>query len=213
MIRLYTADRIQSVTPSIRELVETYFDPSLVKRIQKGVSKEVVLRSYTSRMMLYQIFKELQIAPSKLRSLYYDQKGKLVMPSSSIQFSLTYAKDQVVCLISENRIGIDMENVKTEIPSSSKVLFEKLTQQKLSTSIEFYEMWTRVESIKKIIEDKSIFELLQNYEDLKDCFQTFYMWHKKQYLIAISSHTNTKVYMERIDRNILFAKSNISFLY
>ncbi len=83
----------------------------------------------------------------------YGENGKPYLENRDIFFSISHSGNYVVCCISENEIGCDIEKIKDYNPKVGKRFFTKkeaeLLENKDTEDIFFAKLWTLKESILK----------------------------------------------------------------
>lgn len=75
----------------------------------------------------------------------YNENGKPYFKNSNTYFSISHSGDYVICAISKNEIGIDIQKVK-DMPKSKLIFSDK--ELKLS-NLELVKLWSIKESIIK----------------------------------------------------------------
>lgn len=82
------------------------------------------------------------------------QKGKPYTESVDVEFSISHSGDIVVCAVSDNPVGIDIEKIREVnlnvakrlfTPDEQEYIFEKNSKQR------FFEVWTKKEAYVKLL--------------------------------------------------------------
>lgn len=186
MINIYISNVITNNSEKYREEIKKKFSHSIIQRIENAHSCSYKLRRITSRLMLIKIFEELKIDERILNTVYYTKKGKLKMLNLNYNISISYSSNLAICLISTCNIGLDVEDISKEVKTNTISLLEKLTNIRISSVIDFYILWTKMESIIKIYDTKGLCKIFQK-KFLKSNFKTEYLLLDNSFLIALSS--------------------------
>ena len=84
---------------------------------------------------------------NKVLNIIYNENGKPYLKDNSIYFNISHSGDYVVCAISKNIIGVDIQ--KNKKVSKSKLVF---TDEELeNNNIDLIKIWTKKESIIKAL--------------------------------------------------------------
>ncbi len=196
MTTIFAANLTSTISSDKINFLKYYFNDGLINRIHKSPNEAHKLKRVTSRLMLVQIFLELSIGLDKLKNIYYNSHGKLMLDNLDLNISLSYSGNKVVCLVSDDKIGLDMEDITSPPKQYCINLLEKLTNANINTEMDFYYLWTQIESIVKIYDDKGLKDIF--YGNLFT--QTHYtkqLLYDQEYLISTSS-INQLTYLEPI---------------
>lgn len=94
----------------------------------------------------------LEIYGIESYDIEYNHNGKPLLDFCF--FSISHSKTRVVCVVSDNPIGVDIEFIKQIKSSSHYPLFSKAETKDINehenTSLRFLELWTRKEAFVKI---------------------------------------------------------------
>ena len=93
------------------------------------------------RVLLYRLI------GNKILDIVYNENGKPYLKDNSIYFNISHSSGYVVCVVSNNKIGVDIQKIK-KIAKSSLVF----TDEELKDSnIDLVKLWTKKESIIKAL--------------------------------------------------------------
>jgi hypothetical protein len=85
-------------------------------------------------------------------------------------------------------VGIDVEDIHYQPGTRSMDLLEKLTKRKVKDKMDFFSLWTQMESIAKLYDDKGLAKIF--YGDLlSEKHYTRQFLFKNKYMVSISSAT------------------------
>lgn len=80
----------------------------------------------------------------------FNEYGKPYLKDSKIYFNISHSKDYVVCIISDDEVGIDIE-YKKDIDYSKIIKKFKIEEQnKIHNIDDFYSIWTKKEAYIKM---------------------------------------------------------------
>jgi len=187
MIKLYASNIIKELSDEGLDLINENFDSTILDRINQATNTNYKLKRFTTRLMLINIFKELNIDTMKLKAIYYNDQGKLIIPDEKINISISYCEDKAICLVSNSKIGVDIENLNKKVSLKNRSLLETFTKTEIGSSLSFYKAWTKIESIIKIYKNVGIGKLFTNNNFFKSTYNTKYLLFENNFLIAIST--------------------------
>jgi phosphopantetheinyl transferase len=186
MISIYVTDTLAEMPGEKWWKIQRFFNGKILERLEKSPCDSYRLKRFTSRLMLIQIFEDLGIPLDHLGSLCYNAYGKLVVKHIAYNVSISYSNRKTVCLVSDDKIGIDLEDTSI-IPAQRQVnLLEQLTATIIKDRLDFYYIWTKMESIAKIYEDKGLAEILYD-PGAKERHYTHQHFIDNDYLLSLSS--------------------------
>jgi 4'-phosphopantetheinyl transferase len=116
-------------------------------RIKKYIKEEDQLRCIGAG---YLIAKKL--GAEEDRDFVYNGCGKPLLKEGSIHFNISHSGDWVVMVISENEVGIDVEQIKKAEIQVGKQCFqpeEYAYMKEKESNSRFYTLWTTKESVMK----------------------------------------------------------------
>lgn len=189
MTRVFIAEIVPEAEKSKMDTLRFYFSDEIVDRLDKSPGPGHQLKRITSRLMLVRIFKELRLDTSGLKGLHYNRHGKLMMGTGEPNISISYSTGIVVCVISNNKIGIDVEDIRQQPGIRSRDVLEKLTKRKIADTMDFFSLWTQIESIAKLYDDKGLADIFYG-KLLSEEHYTRQFLVKDHYMVSISSVTN-----------------------
>jgi phosphopantetheinyl transferase len=187
MIKLYTANILERTSKVQMDLIKEKFSRIIVNRINSGFSEKHKLRQITTRLMLIKIFKKLNIDSKYLKTLNYNEQGKLMVPNINLFISISYCKNKAICAISKSKIGIDIEDLREKVRNENKILLENFTKTKIESSLDFYKTWTKIESIAKTYEKGGLYKLFTDQNFFKKTRNTNHFLLENNFLVAVSS--------------------------
>lgn len=186
MTNIFISKVIQEIPCKKMDMLRYYFNETVIDKIDKAPHYSYRLKRATSRLMLIQVFKQLGIHPKKLKEIYYNKHGKLMVDNMGCNISLSYSTDIAVCLTSSHRLGMDVEDTRVQPKAHCTDMLEKLTKKSIQNKMDFYTLWTQIESIVKLYDNKGLSDiffgnLLSEKHYTKQCF------YNQEYLISTSS--------------------------
>ncbi len=184
---VYITDIVDEISDVYMSLIRVHFNKVIVDRINNSPSMKKKLRQFTSRIMLIKIFKALDIDSYKLKYAYYNKTGKFIIPNIEFNISISYCENKVVCGVSKSVIGVDIENFRAVVTRENKQLLEQFTNIKIVSSIDFYKIWTKIESIAKTYKRGGLNNLFTDPDFFFKIQNTDYLFLEDKFLIAISS--------------------------
>lgn len=188
MTHVFIAEVMPEADKGKIDALRCYFSDEIVNRLDKSPGPGHRLKRVTSRIMLVRIFNELGLETSRLKGLHYNRYGKLVMDTGKPDISISYSNNIVVCVISNSNVGIDVEDIHYQPGTRSMDLLEKLTKRKVKDKMDFFSLWTQMESIAKLYDDKGLAKIF--YGDLlSEKHYTRQFLFKNKYMVSISSAT------------------------
>ncbi|RFM35878.1 4'-phosphopantetheinyl transferase family protein [Chitinophaga silvisoli] len=188
MTHLFIAETKPEADESCMETIREYFSDELVNRLTKSPGAGHWLKRVTSRLMLVQIFHTLGLDLALLRGLHYNRHGKLVMDTGTPHISISYSNSIVACVLSEHRIGVDIEDISAAPTSKTMTLLEKWTGRKVKNQMEFFMLWTQIESIAKLYDDKGLADIFYGNLLSEKHYTRQYLLNNN-YLVSMSALT------------------------
>jgi hypothetical protein len=191
MIEIFGSHIIRGDEKPYLNFLKKYYGNELINRLDKAPGANYRCRRITSRLMLIAICDYLGIPLKNLASTSQNKNGKFRMPDVNV--SISYTDNIALCLVSDSQIGLDVENIKREVNSRQLRLMEQLLHMKIMNKIEFYKIWTKIESIVKAYENKCLTDVFYG-NLLENNHITQYCLFNEDYLISASSiHTMNKI--------------------
>ncbi|SFW72506.1 4'-phosphopantetheinyl transferase family protein [Chitinophaga sancti] len=188
MTRLFITEIKPAADPNSMDTIKAYFSDELVNRLTKSPGAGHWLKRVTSRLMLVQIFKELELDVTLLRGLHYNRHGKLVMDTGTPNISISYSNSIVACVVSEHKIGVDIEDISEPPASKTMTLLEKWTGRKVKDQMDFFMLWTQIESIAKLYDDKGLADIFYGNLLSEKHYTRQYLLNNN-YLVSMSALT------------------------
>ncbi len=88
-------------------------------KILKILNENDKKRSILGELLFIELLKELKIDYNSIQ-IYKNKNGKPYIENKNIYFNISHSNDYVVCAISNNEIGIDIEKIRTINPNVIK---------------------------------------------------------------------------------------------
>ncbi len=152
-------------------------------------------------------------------SYHYSENGKPYLENSDVFFSISHSGSYVLCCVSDNEIGCDIERIKDYNPKIAKRFFTEKEAELLERSenkeITFVSLWTLKESILKK-EGTGISGGLDTYcfadyidkENFTAYGYSFFVCCFGEYVISVcSEHSETEAELVPKDKIIEFIVS------
>ncbi len=128
--------------------------PRRRERILRYKKKGDRVRSIAGEILAKRMLKSLYDVDNP--EIYHDEKGKPFTDIEGVNLSISHSENMVVCVISENPVGIDVEKIKPfNYKLINKVCTDRESEYVLSDKDEkdillrFYEVWTAKEGYFK----------------------------------------------------------------
>ncbi|WP_343673211.1 hypothetical protein [Chitinophaga sp.] len=188
MTHLFIAEVKPVADDSCMDTIRKYFSDELVNRLTKSPGAGHWSKRVTSRLMLVNIFHELGLNVALLRGLHYNRHGKLVMDTGTPNISISYSNSIVACVVSENKIGVDIEDMRETPTSKTMTLLEKWTGRKVKDRVDFFKLWTQIESIAKLYDDKGLADIFYGNLLSEKHYTRQYLLNNN-YLVSMSALT------------------------
>lgn len=188
MTHLFIAEVKPVADESCMDTIREYFSDELVNRLTKSPGAGHWLKRVTSRLMLVQIFPALGLDVARLRGLQYNRHGKLVMDTGTPNISISYSNSIVACVVSEHKIGVDIEDISTPPTSKTMTLLEKWTGRKVEDQMDFFRLWTQIESIAKLYDDRGLADIFYGNLLSEKHYTRQYLLNNN-YLVSMSAQT------------------------
>lgn len=108
--------------------------------------KLYISKNKDSKEFLKEILKENNINSN----IIYNENNKPYLENSNYYFNISHSKDYIVCVLSNNEIGIDIEKITYKENIVNRFFNEK-EKIKSTNSKEFTIIWTKKESYLKCL--------------------------------------------------------------
>lgn len=173
-------------TTSMRFL-KKYCNAEVQQRLSKSSSLKYINRRIAFWKIIPLIYQDIGIPISRLKYLKHNSYGKLVTEDYNI--SISYTGDYVFVLLSKSKIGLDVECVNMDFNQKKLKMLQELMHLKIKNKSDFFNLWTKIESIVKYYDDKSLADIFFGmlYEQ-SSFLQTRSLLFKKEYYIALSGN-------------------------
>lgn len=170
---------------AIKGFLNDCLNRNVVEKLSKSTSSEYLNRRITLWKKIPLIFKKKNIPLSRLDRLIHLDSGKLM--SNDFNISISYSGIYVFVLLSSLKIGMDVEILNNDINTKTIELLQGLTHTRIKGKLDFFREWTKVESIVKYYDDKSLADIFfGNLLEESEFLHTRHLSFKRDYLIALS---------------------------
>lgn len=181
--RIINYDRINSM-----KFLVKYCNLETIERLSKSSSLKYINRRITFWKIIPLIYNDIGIPISRLKYLTHNPYGKLVTEDYNI--SISYTGDYVFVLLSRFKIGLDVESANMDFSQRKLKMLQKLTHLKIKNKSEFLNLWTKIESIVKYYDNKSLADIFFGMLYEESLFlHTRYLLFKNEYHIALSGNS------------------------
>ena len=119
-------------------------DKNYKKHIDKILSKRKRKASITGLILLSKLLKEINIPFKNIKTTRND-KGKPYITNYNIYFNISHSFDYVICAISKEEIGVDIEKIR----DVDEKIFNFFKMKKTSSK-DFFRFYTKLESFTKM---------------------------------------------------------------
>ncbi len=107
-----------------------------------------------------------------LSKVEFEEKGKPIIPNSTVFFNISNTKGIVVLAIHNKPIGIDIERLRKPVEAIYPRVFSPEEISSITCSEDFTRLWTRKEAVVKLF-GGGISMGLNSFSVLKDEFEVF----------------------------------------
>ncbi|MBU3102831.1 4'-phosphopantetheinyl transferase family protein [Clostridium gasigenes] len=164
------AVKISDISEEKIDKVCILIDPKKRYKIEKLINKKDKIRTLIGEILIRTlIIKELGITNRNITFEKTEFGKPYLKTHCKFQFNISHSGDFVVCVIDDNPIGIDIEEIKEiEYKEISKNLFtlsefEYIVKNNSKTSLsKFYDIWTLKESYIKCL-GEGLVKLLKSF--------------------------------------------------
>ncbi len=148
------------------ELYRTHMTQSRRERLDRLKFSDDRKRSLCGYMLVVKALSELTGTPKDSIAISYDENGKPYSESTNLNFSISHSDEYAVCVVGENKVGVDIEKIrpvnmqsvrKFASENEIKYIFGHLPEKEdyVSESEEalkrFFEVWTKKEAYGKLL--------------------------------------------------------------
>jgi 4'-phosphopantetheinyl transferase len=157
---IYTFSIHESISEETISKWLTYVTSERREQLIRFRFREDFLRSLVGEAMVRTIISEkVGIAPEILKIARTEQSKPFLQDYPDVHFNISHSGDWVVCAISDDAVGIDIEEIKLDIikPALIKKVLNEKEQKYFQTlsdeekNIAFYRFWTLKEAYTKCI--------------------------------------------------------------
>lgn len=119
------------------------------KRIDKYINNEAKERSIIGEILLYNLMLKKNIAYEK-QDYYINKYGKPYFKSNSIYFNISHSFDYIITIISNKKIGIDIEKIReTPLNAINQFATKKEKEYILSSNNNIEERLFKIYTLKE----------------------------------------------------------------
>lgn len=177
-------DRITSMN-----ILKRHCNIETIERLSESSSLMYINRRIAFWKIIPLIYNELGIPKTKIKNLKHNSYGKLVTEDYNI--SISYANEYIFILLSKQKIGIDVESNNVDFNYEKLKMLQELMHLTIKNKFEFLNLWTKLESIVKYYDNKSLTDILFGKLYEQSLFlQTKHLLFKNEYHIALSGNLN-----------------------
>lgn len=133
-------------------------------KIEKLKKEEDQKKSVISTLLLNDILKLNGLDSS---DVVYNEYGKPYLKNNEFNFNISHSGDYVVCVISKNEIGIDIQQIRKINDLIVQKKFTVSEQEYVKDDLTFTRVWTLKESYIKAI-GKGLYQKLEDVETIKN---------------------------------------------
>ena len=145
---------LKTVTDAQLSLWESWLAPEKRQRIDRMPPQKRLQSLCADALAREMLSAALQITPEQVQ-ISYDRNGKPV--TNGACFSVSHSGDVVVCAVSQQPVGVDVEEIRTA-PNRLKKAFGDASNEA------FFRLWTKREALAKCRGD-SLGALLRGIEE------------------------------------------------
>ncbi|QDP85568.1 hypothetical protein FNJ88_08335 [Chryseobacterium sp. SNU WT5] len=159
---IYYTTLNNSITSKTKETVNRYFSDEIVIRMDRCTNPRLKIRQYLSKELIVEVCRLTGIHHRELKEIYYAENGKMVFRDNKYFISMSYSQNFIACYLGMVKVGVDME-VMGELPLTNKIsVLQNLTDETVKGKLDFYTLWTKIESIVKFYDNIDMYKVLQD---------------------------------------------------
>ena len=181
---MYITQTLSFINDGDMQMIQDLYSKKLVDKIKYATSTTYQHRRITSRLMLVKIFEQLGISRDELKTISYSTTGALIGPAG-FNICFSYTNNQTACLISTEAIGMDMECTAVEPKAQHLSLLAQITGEPVEDTLNYYRIWTRLESITKLYKNQSLSTIIYGSILKREHFVKQYQL-KDNYLLSLA---------------------------
>lgn len=130
-----------------------------VERLQKIEDQK---RAIISALLLNDILKYYGLSTS---DIIYNEYGKPYLKKNEICFNISHSGDYVVCAVSKNEIGVDIQEIRKVNDLIVQKKYTEEEQKYVTDDVTFTKVWTLKESYVKAI-GKGLYQKVEEVETI-----------------------------------------------
>lgn len=150
-----------SNTDLIKDL-KLLLDKDKQQKVEKLQKIEDQKRAIISALLLNDILKYYGLSTS---DIIYNEYGKPYLKNNEICFNISHSGDYVVCAVSKNEIGVDIQEIRKVNDLIVQKKYTKEEQKYVTDDVTFTKVWTLKESYVKAI-GKGLYQKLEEVETI-----------------------------------------------
>lgn len=184
-MKIYIAPVLKNSSKDDIQQIEKLYAKNVSDKVLNSKSVTYKLRRLTSRLMMVHIFNHLNIPLKELKLINYNTTGSLITPGN-YNLSFSYSHQITACLVSEVMVGLDIEYIKLPPKPQHIKLLATLTSQSITNPLDFYKLWTRLESVAKSHHDQGLGSIIYGKMNSDNRQVRQYLFNN-EYLLSIAS--------------------------
>ena len=181
-IRIYVA--------KTSDYLSSDFYPSAIKNeLEKTSSKSVIVQKYSVWGLVRYAFKDFFNEELDGEKVYKNQFGKPMYSDKNINYSFTHKNDVLAVAVSVAKVGVDIEEIKTE-RVDLRLKNRVLTESEIKSCVDetsFYSYWTKKEAIFKLNGNSDCFSPKNIPVDLFTTESFFLKTDDKEFCLSVAS--------------------------
>ena len=150
-----------SNTDLIKDL-KLLLDKDKQQKVEKLQKIEDQKRAIISALLLNDILKYYGLSTS---DIIYNEYGKPYLKNNEICFNISHSGDYVVCAVSKNEIGVDIQEIRKVNDLIVQKKYTEEEQKYVTDNVTFTKVWTLKESYVKAI-GKGLYQKVEEVETI-----------------------------------------------
>ena len=150
-----------SNTDLIKDL-KLLLDKDKQQKVEKLQKIEDQKRAIISALLLNDILKYYGLSMS---DIIYNEYGKPYLKNNEICFNISHSGDYVVCAVSKNEIGVDIQEIRKVNDLIVQKKYTEEEQKYVTDDVTFTKVWTLKESYVKAI-GKGLYQKVEEVETI-----------------------------------------------
>lgn len=150
-----------SNTDLIKDL-KLLLDKDKQQKVEKLQKIEDQKRAIISALLLNDILKYYGLSTS---DIIYNEYGKPYLKNNEICFNISHSGDYVVCAVSKNEIGVDIQEIRKVNDLIVQKKYTEEEQKYVTDDVTFTKVWTLKESYVKAI-GKGLYQKVEEVETI-----------------------------------------------